>query len=333
MTVTHLLLDAIQALWRFLGNLLLALALGMLTIVSLAAGFGLVLPRVWETYGLDYEAEGGNWTWIEGQPIYMRVWEAPPDSPAVVLVHGYQIAASEIWQENGESLARWGVRPIAVDLKGWGRSVRDATPTYSIRRQAELLAKVMNQHYIQDAILVGHGWGGAVALQVALDQPQFVGRLVLIAPQVYEAPTFPWQPAARIPLLSRTLSWAMSSGGPSWRRLEERAFFDPFKAPSGYWKRAQRLSHIVGTLDSLHAMAISPPDSDIPQLLGDIRVPVLILWGEGDALVSRESVERLARDLPDARLVVIPKAGHYVQMEQAARLNRAIARFALEGER
>jgi len=320
--------DAILAVLRFVGNLGLAAVLAGAIVAILGICFGLVVSRVWEVYGLDEEVEGGGWVWVDGQPIYTRTW-GREDGPPLVLVHGLDVAGAEIWRANGEDLGRWGLRVIAVDLRGFGHSVRDdRSAYYTVRNQAELLAKLLNQLYVQDATVVGHGWGGLVALQLALDQPQFVGRLALVAPDAYREPTVPWRWAARIPSLNRALAWGMGGGGPLWAAAQRRAFLDVANAPDEYWRRARIVTRIAGTLDSLVAMALAEPDDDLPERLVEVRLPALVLWGQGDALVSEQAVRRLAEALPAAELRVFLEAGHYIQMDQATRFDRAVAQFA-----
>jgi len=214
-----------MALVRFIANLILAVILVVLITAILIASASLVLSHVWETDGLDAGVDEGQWAWIDEQPFYFRTW-GPETGPWAVLLHGHQVEGMATWESNASALARSGVRVLAIDMEGFGRSVRDIEPDYSVRSQAELVAKLLNQFRINGATVVGHGWGCQVALQLTHDQPQFVGRLVLIAPQVYEPHTPLWAPIADVPYLGRAAAWACDSGGPVWFIERERAFYD-----------------------------------------------------------------------------------------------------------
>jgi len=321
---------------RFLGNVILAIILILLIILIFFAAYALVVSRVWENVSLEQDVEGGAWIWIDGQPIYYQTWGAE-QGPTVVLVHGFSIEGSQTWTANAQALAKVGLRVIAVDLKGFGHSARDTSATYSLREQANILAQVLNQLKVRQATLVGHGWGSAVALQMASEQPQLVGRLVLIAPLVYRDITPLWQYVVRVPrigpYLKRAAVWATDGGGPIWTLMRRRGFYRPFNVSSAYFREMVKPSHILGTTDALLAMAASPKDSDLPQAISNIQVPALILIGSNDLDVPRADAERLAKQLPDAELVVIPEAGHYVHVEQSAAVNKQIAEFCLRGIR
>jgi len=319
---------------RFLGNLLLAALLILLIASTLFAAWAVVASRTWENAGLDDGVEEGTWAWIDQQPIYYQTW-GPERGPCVVLVHGRYVEGSKTWEATARVLARSGMWVIAPDLKGFGHSVRDTSPTYSVRSQADLLAKLLNQLQIRGATIVAHDRGSAVALQLAYEQPQFVGRLALIAPLVYGEQTPIWQPVAQVPYLGPAVrpaaAWTVDSGGPLWAVLRRRSFHDESAATDAYLAEMRRPTHIVGTLQALLAMADSPPDSDLPGVIPNIEVPVLILVGNGDPLVTVEEGNRLKDDLGSARLVVVPEAGHYPHVEQSLEVNHHLAEFCAEG--
>jgi len=123
---------------RFLGNLLLALVLIVLIALVLFGAYGVVSSRVWELFGLDYAVDGGEWLWIDEQPIYYRM-SGNEKGDWLVLVHGFQVEGSETWAANAQTLAKWGMHVVEVDLRGYGHSVRDTSPqVYSAMEQAYL---------------------------------------------------------------------------------------------------------------------------------------------------------------------------------------------------
>lgn len=318
-----------MTLVRFVGNLLLAVIVIVLIASTLFTTCAIVLSRTWEDLGLDDGVENGAWAWIDEQPIYYRTW-GPEEGPCAVLVHGFYVQGSKTWDTNVRALSRSGMRLIAVDLKGFGHTVREPSPTYTVRSQATLLARLLNQLQVRGATVVAHGWGSSVALQLANEQPQFVGQLALIAPVVYGAQRPIWQPVAHVPYLGPAAAWAVDSGGPLWTVLRRRGFYDKSVVTGAYLAQTRQTTHIVGTIDALLAMAGSPEDSDLPEAIANIEVPTLILLGSEDAWVSVEEGRRLERELGDARLIVIPEAGHYVHVEQSPEVNRYLAEFCAQ---
>jgi len=315
---------------RFLGNLFLAIVLIAVVVSTLLTASAIVLSETWENLGLDDGVEEGSWAWLDEQPIYYRTW-GPEQGPCAVLVHGFYVEGSKTWENNVRALSRAGIRLIAVDLRGFGHSVRGTSPTYTVREQAILLARMLNQLRVGQATVVAHGWGASVALQLAHEQPQFVGQLALIAPRVYGDQTPIWKPVAHVPYLGSAAAWAMDSGGPLWAMLRRHAFYDKSMVNSDYLAEVRRPTHTVGTIDALLAMAGSPKDSDLPGAIADIEVPTLIILGSDDPWVSVEEGRRLTKDLAEANLVIVPEAGHYVHIEQSLQVNRDLAEFCIEG--
>ena len=317
---------------RFLGNLLLALLLALLILLVLSTAYATVTCQAWERFGLDYGVEEGGWMWIESEPIYVRTW-GPLEGASVVLIHGFNVAGAETWVATAQDLAKRGIHVTAIDLKGFGHSVRDVGPACTLREQAALVAKVLNHLRTEGATVVGHGWGSGVALQLAADQPQFVGRLVLVSPLINGDVTPLWRPIARTPFLGRAFVWMTISGGPYWALTQGRDFYDRSRVPREYWQRARQVTRIVGTTDALLTMGRSPEDDDLPEAMADIQVPILILLGREDARVPIGVGRRLEGILPDAKLIIVSEAGHHVQIEQKARVSRHIAQFSLQGTR
>jgi 3-oxoadipate enol-lactonase len=321
-----------MAVLRFLGNLFLALILVLLIAGILFLGYSVMASRTWETADLGDGVESGEWLWLEGRPFYYRA-AGPEQGPALVLVHDFAVEGLEAWGSEIWGLAKSGIRVIAVDLKGFGRSVRDPSPTYTLRSQATVLAQMLNALRLSGATVAGYGWGSAVALQLAYEQPQFVGRLVLIAPRVHEQPRPLWQPVAQVPYLGRAAAWAVDVGGPVWALLRQRDYADPGQFTREERRRLGAPGHIVGTLDALLAMAATPPEDDLPAALRNVGVPTLIILGQNDSPQARQEAVRLSRELADAQVVVIPGAGRAVHREQGAAVNRRLAEFCLGGAR
>ncbi|MFO7918208.1 MAG: alpha/beta hydrolase, partial [Anaerolineae bacterium] len=306
---------------RFLGNLLLALVLIVLIGLLIFVGYGVVMSQVWESVELAHDVEEGQWVWIDGEPIYYRTY-GPEDGPPLVLLHGFEVAGGEIWYANARSLGRWGARVINVDLKGFGHSARDASAAYTLNEQATLLAQVLNELGVEEATIAGQGWGSAVALQLAVDQPQCVSQLALLSPlvqrrEVLEIPRAAWRLMARVPYLRDMAVWATLSGGPLWRFRHRRGFHDPSFLDDEHWRRLGQPTHIVGTVDTMRAMLTAPQDGDLSQTIANIDVPILIIVGQEDARLPLDSAQRLARELPDAELITVAEAGHHVQIEKA----------------
>ena len=140
---------------------------------------------------------------------------------------------------------------MAVDLPPLGYSARDTGQDLSLRGQAEVLATVLNQVGAQNAVVVTQGWGGAVALQMALDQPQFARSLVLIGPQLELGIDRYERLIAGLPLAQESVAWLVRGGGPVWQVLLRRQVATNSAAFQEYAQAAREASQIEGTVGAL----------------------------------------------------------------------------------
>ncbi len=318
-----------MAVVRFVWNLILAVLLIALIALVLGTAFGLVAARAWETDGLDDGRAESTWLWIDGQPIYYQAL-GDEEGPCVVLVHGHAPEGSETWTRNTSALVRSGLRVISVDLRGYGRSQRSDEQVYSVRQQADLLASVLNNLQVSDAIVIGHDLGSAVALQMALDQPQFVGRLVLIAPRLERQEDPLWEWALKIPYVRRAALWARWGGGPLLGLERKSAFADQTQVTNDYLRSVRAYTHIEGSIAAVEAMVLTPADSDLPEALEGLDVPVLVLLGSDDRVVTGEQVDAWVGRMPAADVETISDAGHYPHYEQSGVVNQRLLVLAAE---
>ncbi|HXF50184.1 MAG TPA: alpha/beta fold hydrolase [Dehalococcoidia bacterium] len=230
----------------------------------------------------------------------------------LLLIHGLG-ASIFTFRRNIDGLAR-SFRVIAVDLAGFGgssRSVRD----YSQEAHARRLVELMDALGIPRAHVLGHSMGGAVALRLAARWPERVMRLVLVAP----APPDMMRAGALATTLLRPFFplFGLLYHSRRFRRFTLRsAFHDPARMMTdevldGYWGAAR----VRGHLEALSRL-MADRRKDPPVDLAKVTAPTLILWGASDTWLRPALGERLAAQLPDARLVIVPEAGHLLPEER-----------------
>src|SRR3954447_19918647 len=254
-----------------------------------------------------------------GRRLTGRAWGG--EGAPLILLHGL-LDSSEGWND----MAVRTPRPcIALDLGGFGRSDLPASPR--IEAYAADVAAALRRLRVEDATLVGHSLGGAVAAHVA-ERTDRVGELVLLAPagfgriRLAEALTLPVvvdvaTAALPLALVNPLTATAMYSTFIAHRHLPEPDLLARLR------QRARRAPHAVRAA----TQAIAHAGRNVPESI-DFAGPVRALWGEHDALVSPAHSAAVVRALPHAEVEVWASMGHHPQRERP----RALAHFLTRSE-
>jgi pimeloyl-ACP methyl ester carboxylesterase len=190
--------------------------------------------------------------------------------------------------------SRWW-REVELRLEGLELDAVDLP-----RRGLDELEAWLAERLEPGAALVGHSLGGLLAARVAARRPELVRRLVLIAP-------------AGIPArghLAHTLPLAHAVA-----RLRPR--FAPVLVRDAL-RAGPR---------GLYAGARAAVSTDLRDELGTVSAPTLLVWGERDRLVPVRNAEAWAEALPDARVELVPRAGHVPMVERPEELSRLLWDF------
>lgn len=238
----------------------------------------------------------------------------------VVMVHGASSNLKAMRLPLGDNLAKTR-RVILIDRSGHGWSPRDPAQQWSLESQARAIAAVLDRIGIPRAVLVAHSFGGAVATRLALDEPQRVAGLVVLA-----GATHPW-PGGGVgqlnkllttPLIGPLLAYTVTL--PVGLFLVEpgaRSVFLPQTMPDGYVDatatplllRPREMLANAWDLTALNA-ELGVQMARYPQ----IAAPTIVIHGDADEVASLDIHSRaLAKEVPGARLIVLPGVGHMVQ--------------------
>jgi pimeloyl-ACP methyl ester carboxylesterase len=300
---------------HFLANLVLSV---------LVAGVVLALFSTLVAYAVErYFVPPGDWLEVDGERIHYR---SLGQGPAIVLVHGLAGQMMNFDYLPLEQLAqRW--RLILLDRPGSGRSPRRDEGKAGVTAQAQLVAGFIQALQLpQPPLLVGHSLGGAIALGVALRDPQCIAGLALIAPLTHFSPHVPAPFRAltiRTPWLRRLFGHVLAVplviaiGRPMLA-----AVFGPEPTPRDFEVRgggllSLRPSAYFGASADLHGI-----EADLPaqqQRYGELRLPLRILYGDRDQVLDwRAQGEALRARVPQAELQLVPGAGHMLPVTQVA---------------
>jgi pimeloyl-ACP methyl ester carboxylesterase len=240
--------------------------------------------------------------------------------PAVVLLHA-GVADRRMWADLLPSIAAAGYRVVAVDLPGFG----DATDPGSTPHAAVL--ETMDALHIERAALIGNSFGGAVALRVAVAAPDRVSALALVS-----APAPGVEPSAELEAAWEAEESALERGDVDGA---VGAVVDAWTLPDAPRALRDRIAEMQRRALELQAAAGDPPPADDPlepdsSALSTLNIPALIAVGELDMTDFQAGGEALARQLRQARLVVIPGAGHLAPLEQPEAFRQLIVEYLNE---
>lgn len=234
-----------------------------------------------------------------------RFWvRTEGDGEPLVLIHGLS-GSSKWWNRNIDALAaRYEVS--AVDLVGFGRNrgFLGSELPLPFEEIAALLGRWIEAELRAPVHLAGHSMGGVIALTLAAARPDLVRTLTLVS-------------AAGIPF-----------------RLDPRPHLTGLRhPPAGLVSFAPRLA-----ADALRAgptsIALASAQLlrlDAREAMRLVRAPTLLVWGESDPLVPLRYAEEMLAALPEARLAILPRAGHVPMWDEPEAFNEVLLQFLGEG--
>jgi pimeloyl-ACP methyl ester carboxylesterase len=277
----------------------------------------------------------GRFIDVGGLP--QHVFEMGPsgatDAPPIVALHGAGSNLEDMRLALGDKLAARH-RVIFVDRPGAGFSARKAGQASPPSEQAAVLREVLRALGIDRPIIVGHSWGGTLALAFALDFPQHAAGLVLIAPPAYPGL---WRLGWLSALLAGPLGWlfACTLAFPFGAALiwpGSRTAFLPQIIPPGYLKHAAAML-------ALRPWALMANWADVGCLerflareakrYGTLAVPTMLLVGDCDTVVPPANHgEKLAAATPQVKLIEMSGYGHMLHHAAADRVIAAVEEIA-----
>lgn len=245
------------------------------------------------------------------------------EGPDLVLVHGTPFS-SLVWRRIAREAARsWRVH--VLDLLGYGASTQREGQDVSLGVQSRVLAAFIARLGLDRPAIVGHDFGGATVLRAHLLDGCDLARILLIDPVAIRPWGSPFVMHVRrheaafagIPAYIHEAIVARYIRGAVARPMSD-AELGPYLAPwlgpvgqSAFYRQ-------IAQMDARFTDAIEP-------LLGSIRCPVDILWGEADAWIPVGQGEKLAAAIPGARLRTVPGAGHLMQEDAPEAIVSGIA--------
>ncbi|MGD2166237.1 MAG: alpha/beta hydrolase [Anaerolineae bacterium] len=309
----------------------LLVVLGVFLIIALVGPFLVPIPRLKDTVPPEQLADRDS-RFVEVNDLRVHYEVVGSEDSTLILLHGFGANVFS-WRKVTEPLSDAGT-VMAFDRPAFGLTERplswpDGANPYSPDAQVELLIALMDAMGTERAILVGNSAGGTVAVNAALTHPERFVALVLVDAAIYEGGGAPsWvRPFLHLPQVDRLgplLARQIAVRGDAFL---EAAWHDPGRITAedraGY-RKPLRVENWDRALWQFTKASRAPRLED---QIRSVTLPSLVVSGDDDRLVPVESSVRLAEELPNAELTVIPDCGHLPHEECPAAFLDAVLPF------
>ena len=245
---------------------------------------------------------------------------------AVLFIHGSGPGASgrSNFKLNYPEFAAAGHRVLVPDLPGYGASDKPETD-YTLDFFVDAMFGLLDALDIARCTLVGNSLGGAIAIKMALDQPQRIARLVLMAPGGLMEKEQYYLQMEGIQKMGAAFANGELNDADGMRRLLSLQLFDPSQISDE-------------TVNERVAVVLEQPRCvltrmQVPNLAGrvaELSCPILGFWGMNDKFCPASGAQTLMDACRNIRFVLLSECGHWVMVEHRAVFNREVLAFLEE---
>lgn len=230
-------------------------------------------------------------------------------TPSLIFLHGWG-STKEVWGRARQLLQTVGLSSYALDLPGFGKT--ETPPTaWGISNYAAFVTEFLNKLNLKQTAIIGHSFGGRIALIVAATNEQSVEKMILVdSAGIYTAAWF------------KKILTLFSKAVKPFFRLR---WTQPIR---------KKIYRAIGAADYVATPALTKIfvkiiRQDLTDYLRKISQPTLIVWGKDDSLTPLSYAKKFAGGIKNSQLVVLEKAGHYSFLDQPEAFLDALKKFLL----
>lgn len=304
--------------------------LAVILVLLLIVPFLIPVPPLENTVPAESLAdEDSKFIQVNGVNVHYKIYGT--GEPVLILLHGFG-ASLFSWHEVTTPLAEYGT-VIAYDRPAFGLTERplewEGENPYSQDAQVELVIGLMDALGVEKATLVGNSAGGTVSMLTAVKYPERIESLILVDPAVYAGGGAPaWiRPVLGTPQMRHV--------GPLFARqiqaqgveFIKTAWHDPRKISQATFDGYQKPLKVENWDKALWELTLSSRESGLAERVKEFELPILVITGDDDRIVPTEQSLRLAEELPNAALAVIPQCGHLPHEECPDEFMQAVQDF------
>jgi pimeloyl-ACP methyl ester carboxylesterase len=274
----------------------------------------------WSQYVRKVEIDGASVTYIE---------YGDASAPAILMIHG--LGGS--WQNWLENILQLGedFRVIAMDLPGFGASEMPREPI-SIDGYARCVIGLLDELGIERASLIGNSMGGQTSVQVSIDHPERVDRVIVVSPAGYTTSDTPEITRRFLELVSPIMPrlGVHNRFVVTHPKLRKLAFLGIVAhgdklTPEIAWEMLGPTRN-PGFVSALQALLVH----DFRGELHTITAPTLIIWGRDDGLISSSDAHRFGEAIPGSLKLIANDTSHVAMIERPAWFNETAREFLLD---
>jgi pimeloyl-ACP methyl ester carboxylesterase len=258
---------------------------------------GLINYYAWKTFGR--ESGTGQRVPIDDITLY---YEIHGSGKPLLLLHGGLVFIESFYNQIPALAKEFMV--IAPDSRAHGRSTDSARPL-SYKLMAKDMVALLEKLKLKNVAVVGWSDGGIIGLELAMNHPGLVRKLVVIGTNFRTDG-----------MTAESLDMTKKMSPDTEELKPARDFYQRISPDPGRWPVF---------LEKVKTMWLSQPNYT-PADLKKIGAPTLIILGEKDA-IRKDHGEEMQRNIPGSKLLIIKEASHFVGMEKPDELNRAIIDF------
>jgi len=242
--------------------------------------------------------------------------------PIIIWLHGSGPGASGFsnFKGNYPEFAEAGYRNIVLDLPGFGRSDKPDDVNYDLAFFVTALNGFINALDLPKVTLLGNSLGGAIALGQALDYPDTVERLILMAPGGVEERETYFQMEGIVRMVEVYSRGPM--GVDQMREVMSLQLFDSAGLSDDIL--AERAAVAVTQPANLFSTMMVP---NMTERLSELNCPVLGFWGTNDKFNPHQGMHKILDNVPTARFIMLNRCGHWVQVEHQRLFNSSCIDF------
>lgn len=265
---------------------------------------------------------------IDGIRIHFQDF-GEESAATIIMIHGYA-ASTHAWSICAPRLAEEGYRVITIDLVGFGFSEKPKWFDYTIDAQARMVERFMDRLGIGRATIVGSSYGGAVAATLALDYPERVEKLGLVAAVINDDQLeHPLMQLAAMPAVAEIVTPFLLDSR-SYITAKLKTIFAPANHDMITPERISAFHRPLKAADAHHSVVATSRGwsaNRIEKDLGLIKQPTLIVWGDQDQIVPLANGAKLYQEILNSRFFVFKECGHIPQEERAGLFVELVSEF------